>query len=98
MIGIELKIRLRAALSFVWRLPSMDQTGKSSMRAYVFRVAPESGLKSDIAPCPKMPEDDIRLCQSFRFIDVVPGDRDDSNRAWEALVTTFRIAITDCSN
>jgi hypothetical protein len=33
-----------------------------------------------------------------RFIDVVPGDLDNSNRASEAQVTTFHIGITDCSN
>ncbi len=31
---------------------SAVQNRKSSMRAYVFRFAPESGLMSDIAPCP----------------------------------------------
>src|SRR6478736_3907606 len=31
----------------------MGQNRKSSMRAYDFRFTPESGLKSDIAPCPK---------------------------------------------
>src|SRR5260370_31801843 len=31
----------------------LGQKQKSSMRAYVFRFTPESGLKSDIARCPK---------------------------------------------
>jgi hypothetical protein len=34
----------------------MSQTGqkaKYSLRADVFRFGPESGLKTDIAPCPK---------------------------------------------
>src|SRR5258705_8121367 len=32
---------------------SLGQNRKSSRRAYVFRFTPESGLKSDIPPCPK---------------------------------------------
>ena len=28
------------------------QTAKYSLRVHIFRFAPESGLKSDIAPCP----------------------------------------------
>src|SRR5258705_13360062 len=31
---------------------AMGQNRKSSRRAYVFRFTPESGLKSDIPPCP----------------------------------------------
>jgi hypothetical protein len=31
----------------------VGQNRKSSRRAYVFRFTPESGLKSDIPPCPK---------------------------------------------
>jgi hypothetical protein len=42
----------------VGRCPAMlmsetGQKAKYSLRADVFRFAPESGLKSDIAPCPK---------------------------------------------
>jgi hypothetical protein len=32
---------------------SLGQKAKYSLRADVFRFAPESGLKPDIAPCPK---------------------------------------------
>jgi hypothetical protein len=34
-------------------MSELGQNRKSSMRAHVFRFAPESGLKSDIASCPK---------------------------------------------
>jgi hypothetical protein len=34
-------------------MSQLGQKAKYSLRADVFRFAPESGLKSDIAPCPK---------------------------------------------
>jgi hypothetical protein len=34
-------------------MSQLGQTRKYSLRADVFRFAPESGLNSDIAPCPK---------------------------------------------
>src|SRR5258708_5108292 len=33
-------------------MSELGQNRKSSRRAYVFRFTPESGLKSDIPPCP----------------------------------------------
>jgi hypothetical protein len=55
-----------------WTTSLLGQKAKYSLGVDVFRFAPESGLKSDIAPCPKGAKSGSRSACVFQTRHVTP--------------------------
>jgi hypothetical protein len=52
-------------------MTALGQNRKSSMRANVFRFAPESGLKSDMARCPVCAADIVEKLDGCEAADAI---------------------------